>query len=439
MWTREVNSPQAFEEDQFEESYEGYELQHLSQGQYHSLVNHRRQLQLAQLASVMETIADNRPINPTDSLEITAGGAMAFDPSFIDQLAKYSPLVGAAVVEIGGWGGWVKRETTPKEPTDGGTMGFLDEEDLAVLETGAEEVDLPAKAAEDLLRQYASSLFGTTWVNEDAEIEGWQIGMNVLKRTKDGKELASSLLTQLPLTSTPRVEKLLKHTTEQGLEQTASDIAFNWATHLQSNTQNYGDILHFLALAASFNADARKKLHEITTFLLEQSLLSSGPFPAKNETDPRLQHLLSSPSECASEILRFEISGYAALRTFYALRESAPGTAVKALTAVIRAAGEPIDGGVWDKEWESPVEPTVLPAVLRELLTCADAIGVTEALDVCKVLTDWEACGESLRKASVEVGPEGSWVDLGNQGDVVKRVRQRLCGVLARGWLKSGE
>jgi hypothetical protein len=247
------------------------------------------------------------------------------------------------------------------------------------------------------------------------------------------------LLTLLPLTSTPRVEKILKHTSEQRLPEAASRIAYKWAKHLQSTTQNHGDILHFLALSAPLNEDARKKLHETTTFLLERSLLSSSPFPPQKDLDPRLQHLLSSPSECQSEILRFEISGYAALRTFYALRHSAPETAVKALTAVIRAAGEPIDGGSWDKEWESPVEPTVLPAVLRELLTCVDALGITEALDVCKVLTDWEGCGESLRKASVEVGPEGSWVDLGKEGDVVRRVRERLCKVLARGWLNGGE
>jgi hypothetical protein len=247
------------------------------------------------------------------------------------------------------------------------------------------------------------------------------------------------LLMQLSLNSTPGVEKLLKHTAEQRLPEASSAIAYKWAKHLQSTTQNYGDILHFLALSAPHNEDARKKLHEITTFLLERSLLSSSPFPAQKDLDPRLQLILSSPSECASEILRFEISGYAALRTFYALRETAPETAVKALAAVIRAAGEPIDGGVWDKEWESPVEPTVLPAVLRELLTCIDALGVTEALDVCKVLTDWEACGENLRKASVEVGPEGSWVDLGKEGDVVRRVRERLCRVIARGWLSGGE
>lgn len=151
-----------------------------------------------------------------------------------------------------------------------------------------------------------------------------------------------------------------------------------------------------------------------------------------------MKHLLSSPSDCESEILRFELSGYAALRTFYNLRKSSPETAVKALAAVVRAAGEPIDGGTWDKDWESPVEPTVLPAVLRELLTCVDALGTVEALDVCKVLTDWESCGENLRKVSVEVGPEGSWIDLGNKVDVVKRTRESLCKVLARGWLKSG-
>jgi len=113
---------------------------------------------------------------------------------------------------------------------------------------------------------------------------------------------------------------------------------------------------------------------------------------------------------------------------------------VKALTAVIRATGEPIDGGIWDKEWESPVEPTVLPVVLRELLTCVDALGTQDSLDVAKVLTDWEACGDGLRRACVEVG-EGSWVDVGKgeMEGVVRKVREALCKVLAREWVKGGD
>ncbi|KAF8254137.1 hypothetical protein K440DRAFT_532129 [Wilcoxina mikolae CBS 423.85] len=408
-------------------------------GEYYTVLVHRKRRQLTQLSSVLELIANEMPLNPTESLEIAAGGAMAGDPTFIDELAKYSPLITAAVVEIGGWAGWVKRETTTKDPSGGRDMG-LDEDDFAVLGMGRNDNDNSAKIAEDALRRYASGLFGTTWINEGAEIEGWEVGVGLLARIKNGKQLAGKLLTSLPLTSTPRVEKLLRHATETRLSQAASTIAYNWAQHLQSTTENYGDILHFLSLSAPLNLSARKALHETVTSLLHRSLLSSSPFPAPEDLDPRLKHLLSSPTECSSEILRFELSGYAALRSFYALRETAPETAAKALTAVIRATGEPIDGGIWDKEWESPVEPTVLPAVLRELLTCVDALGTQDALDVAKVLTDWEACGEGLRRACIEVG-EGSWVDVGKgeMEGVVRKVREALCKVLSRGWVKGGD
>ena len=171
--------------------------------------------------------------------------------------------------------------------------------------------------------------------------------------------------------------------------------------------------------------------------LLQRSLRAHAAFPPEHKLDARFAAILSSPGACASEILRFELSGYAALRHFYERRGSAPATAVRALTAVVRSAGEPIDGGVWDREWESPVEPTVLPAVLAELLGCVAALGTQDALDVAKVLTDWENCGEALRKAAQE---DESWVDVGAaKGDIVKKVREALSRVLARGWVSGGD
>ena len=229
------------------------------------------------------------------------------------------------------------------------------------------------------------------------------------------------------------------HTTEARLPQAAATIAHNWAERLRATTQRHGDVLHFLSLAAPFNADARKALHESVSGLLRRSLESSASFPAPEDLDPRLRLLLSSPTECSSEMLRFELSGYAALRTFYTLRQTAPETAVKALAAVVRAAGEPIDGGVWDREWESAVEPAVLPALLRELLECVDWLSMRDGLDVAKVLTDWEACGDCLRREACSEAGDGGWVDVGKEEmeAVVRRVREAVCRVLARGWVAA--
>lgn len=250
-------------------------------------------------------------------------------------------------------------------------------------------------------------------------------------------------MTALPLTTSPRVEKLILCANENQVPDAASIIAYNWAIHLQESTQNHGEILHFFSEAALHNPEARKALHDTVSKLLQRSLATSASYPPENALDPRLALILSSPAECASEILRFEISGYAALRHFYERRGSAPETAVRALTAVIRSAGEPIDGGVWDRDWESPVEPTALPAILRELLTCVESLGTQDALDVAKVVTDWEGCGDGLRKAAAEVAAaadEGSWVDVGREtGQVVKRVREALCRVLAKGWVGGGD
>jgi hypothetical protein len=191
MWARDVNSAEALEEDHFEESFD---VDDLTTGQYFQVLSHRKQMQLVQLASVIDTaIAPNQMVNPTEPLELAVGGAMAQDPSFIDELARYSLLVGATVVEIGGWGGWVRRETTLKDPAEGGDMGFLDEDDFALLGTGADDFDFHAKGAEDILRRYASGLIGTPWINEGAEVEGWEIGVGVLNRIKNGKQLAGTV------------------------------------------------------------------------------------------------------------------------------------------------------------------------------------------------------------------------------------------------------
>ena len=193
MWTKDVDSDAADEEEEFEDSID---MNRMGLGEYYTVLVHRKRRQLTQLSSIMELIADEMPLNPTESLEIAAGGAMAGDPTFIVELAKYSPLVTAAVVEIGGWAGWIKREKTTKAPSGGRDMG-LDEDDFAVLGMGENSNDKIAKTAEDALRRYASCLFSTTWINEGAEIEGWEVGVGLLARIKNGKQLAGKVFTPL--------------------------------------------------------------------------------------------------------------------------------------------------------------------------------------------------------------------------------------------------
>jgi hypothetical protein len=189
MWTKDVDSPAAVQEEEFEDSLD---FAAMRPGEYYAVLAYRKKRQMNALTEVLNKIGEDMPLNPTQKREITAGGAMAGDPAFIVELSRYSELVTSAVIEIGGWGGWVKREptTNPKSAVHAASMG-LDDDDMTVLAgMGVNGADEEAKTSDDVMRRYASSLYGTKWVNEDAEVEGWEVGVGILQRVKDGKKLA---------------------------------------------------------------------------------------------------------------------------------------------------------------------------------------------------------------------------------------------------------
>jgi len=190
MWAKDTSSAAADEEEEYEDSIN---VMQMAPGEYWSVVHNRRRRQHTQLTELLEVVTEEMPPNPTDSLELAAGGIMANDPGFVLEIEKNSQLVAATIVEIGGWAGWITRETTPKDPSRGRDMG-LDEDDLALLEMGIDNEDIQAKAAEDTLRRYASSLFGTPWI-KDMEIEGWEIGSRLLNRVRNGRRLTEKVCT----------------------------------------------------------------------------------------------------------------------------------------------------------------------------------------------------------------------------------------------------
>lgn len=189
-------------------------------------------------------------------------------------------------------------------------------------------------------------------------------------------------------------------------------------------------------------------------------------------------------------MLRFELSGYATLRNFYALRDTGDSVrAITALVATIKSAGERFDGGLLDADWECAVEDWMLGALLGELLPFLDAtspahLGVRECCDVMKVLTDFEiVAGDCARHADEflarvlsarghggggnaaglsAVG--GAWEDVrdaidegvlapedarrrwdwrdgfkGGMREMVKMIRLRLSREVARAWLEGEE
>ena len=118
-----------------------------------------------------------------------------------------------------------------------------------------------------------------------------------------------------------------------------------------------------------------------------------------------LSSLLKTPTSITSPILRFELSGYATLRNFYESRDSGDHPrAVKALVAVLKSAGEKLDGGVYDADWDSAVEEWMVAVLLGELMPYINPrkryLGMREAMDVLKVITDFECVrGDVWRRA----------------------------------------
>ncbi|KAI5781932.1 hypothetical protein EDC01DRAFT_619355 [Geopyxis carbonaria] len=430
VWTREVVEVTQEEEDE-EENLDGLEA---------LLFEHRKRRELYRLREIVEGINDEHPMDQTSSIQIMLGGAMASDPSLCVELSDHSVLAAAALVEIGSATGWIPRETTAQASKAGSLlMDDFNADDMEVLGMDRGSPDPAASDAEDILRTYASALFGTEWIDEAAQIEGWEFGVGVLSRVKDGKLLTSKLLSDIPLTSAERVDKLLQHCTDTSLPTTASSIAYSWATKLQQTTPNaHGNILQYLALAPD-HPSARADMHKLLTSLITTTLRSGTP-PTADDT---LAELLTTPSAVRSDLLRFELAGYAALRHYYEIRTADPAAATQALVAVIRSAGEGVDGGVWDRAWEAPVEPAVLPLLWRELLGCWQWMGVREALDVAKGVTDWEAADGEVKAESDKVWREAKeeWVDVKEEKvqDVLRRVRLGIAKVLADRWVMGEE
>ncbi|RPA94315.1 hypothetical protein L873DRAFT_1701945 [Choiromyces venosus 120613-1] len=365
-----------------------------------ALNRRRREKDLIRLSKVTERLVESdTPLDPTNELELAAGACLVWDPNVVvEVMPKFSLLVASALVEICGIAGSIQRGKIGSEPNNRGMMGGFDEDELAVFEmnrgSGTE-----AEKADGVVKEYAAGLFGVEWVDENAQVEGWEVAVGVLHRVKGGREMSGKLLTQIELTTKERVEKLLEYCGENNLEDEASEIAASFAERL-SGTTSYGDSLYFFALA-----NDRFSLHNILTKLTTSSLLYSTPSPAAPSLDPVLSNLLKTPTSITSPILRFELSGYATLRNFYESRDNGDhARAVKALVAVLKSAGEKLDGGVYDSDWDSAVEEWMIGVLLGELMPYINPrkryLGMREAMDVLKVITDFECVrGEVWRRA----------------------------------------
>ena len=71
-------------------------------------------------------------------------------------------------------------------------MGGFDEDEHAVFGTnqcsGAE-----AEKADGVVKEYAAGLFGVEWVDEKAQVEGWEVAVGVFHRVRGGREMSGKV------------------------------------------------------------------------------------------------------------------------------------------------------------------------------------------------------------------------------------------------------
>lgn len=144
-------------------------------------------------------------------------------------------------------------------------------------------------------------------------------------------------------------------------------------------------------------AHSQKKIKDVLDLLISLSLVQSIAFPPITALDPNLHALIFTPNDSlaqlasadedaaeAAAMLRSHLTGYAALRRFYDLRDeevnleegqrsrlrplARKSAAAAALLAVINSAADNIHGGLFDPERGSVVQVDGLMALLGEAM-----------------------------------------------------------------------
>ena len=238
------------------------------------------------------------------------------------------------------------------------------------------------------------------------------------------------------------------------------------------------------------------KVKDVLDLLTSYSLLQSTSYPPTVELDDYLERLILSPKDAliklsemdveAAELLHKNLSGYATLRKFYALRDeelSHPNNqrprqgaiarkeeAAAALLAVITSSDDYIRGGLYDEEREAVVSVDFLLALLGEAMVFVNnpkfSITVPQIDILLKAIEDiqtvgprvYEACNEflktviasgqglkgsspndMLRKSSSNVSGTSSFSLVGSSM-LASQFKQSMggSGVLVRGNIKRG-
>jgi len=265
----------------------------------------------------------------------------------------------------------------------------------------------------------------------------------------------------------------------------------SYANALAEDSHKYGEALWYYALSHN-----PQNVKDVLDLLNSYSLLQSTAYPPTAELDDYLERLISSPKDAlielsemdveAAELLHKNLSGYATLRKFYALRDeevSLPNQqksrrsgiarkeeAAAALLAVITSSDDNIRGGLYDEERGAVVSVDFLLALLGEAMVFVNdpkfSMTVPQIDILLKSIEDiqtvgprvFEACDEflktviasgqglkgssphdMLRKSTSNVSGTSSFSLVGSSM-LASQLKQSMgsSGVLVRGNIKHG-
>ncbi|KAH7138550.1 hypothetical protein B0J11DRAFT_18939 [Dendryphion nanum] len=340
----------------------------------------------AALATVLDSEEDDLSINTTDRYEV--GLACIFDDNIegiLQILRGWSLPIASAVAEVASSGDWFRRAD--------GILDQFDQSDLMVLSYNEEQ--RPSVSKDDLLIAYSDFLSSQEHLaSKDGNVvkEGWEVAVQVLGRLDDhlnANERIQTILNELSLESSDRVDKITQLCYGMNLSEHARSIALKYADHLRSNTQNYGDTLLYYARAHSAT-----RIQEVLRVLVAHCLVKSIAYPTVDEIDPSLATLITSPKQTltkfastdpeGAQLLSNYLSGYATIRKFYEVRDeealiktgekpahrplARKRIAASALLVIISSAASSIRGGLYDPEIETVVQVDVLLCLLGEAL-----------------------------------------------------------------------
>ncbi|RMZ67494.1 nuclear pore complex subunit nup85 [Pyrenophora seminiperda CCB06] len=380
----------------------------------------------ASLAAVIHNSDEDFGVNVVDQFEV--GVACILDDNMegaLQIIQGWSLTIATAVAELASVGEWFSSAK--------GIMDQFDQSDLMVL-SYTEQQEPKGVTKDDLLVAYSTLLASKAQLRSQAgqvSREGWEIAVKILGRLDDSiaaNERIERILSNLPLESSARVDKITQLCLDLGLSQHAVTIAQKYADHLRVNTESYGETLLYYA-----RAHDAQKIQEVLRVLVAHCMVKSIAYPPLNELDDSLHSLITSPKQTltnlanmdseAASLLSNHLSGYATIRKYFDLRDeevllkageksahrpmARKRAAANALMVIIASAASSIRGGLYDPEIETVVQVDVLLPLLGEALIFVNqpkrTLTLRHLYDLLAAVEDFDTAPGMIRAQCEEV------------------------------------